>query len=120
MRRCWFGAAMLLILLTAGLICGMFLGRLGEELSWEADRAAALADTDRGREILRDVHRRWQKHRFLLTVLSDHEPIREADTLFALLQSSGERECFRENARRLAQLLRDLGQSQLLRWENVL
>ena len=122
MKRCWIGAGLLALFGVLGLICALSLGRFGQELEAEVLNAAQLWETDKAEadKLVQRAVRRWEKKRFWLTTLSDHKPIREADTLFALLQNPTDAESFRENALRLALVLRDLGQSQLPRWENVL
>ena len=122
MKRCWLGVGLLLLFLGLGALSSGFLCRLGRNLSREAEQAAALTETDReGAEIiLRQIHEIWQEHRFWLTVLSDHEPVREADALFVLLENPSEDDSFRENALRLSQILREIGSSQLPKLENIL
>lgn len=122
MKRCWIGAGLLALFGVLGLICALSLGRFGQELEAEVLNAAQLWETDKAEadKLVQRAVRRWEKKRFWLTTLSDHKPIREADTLFALLQNPTDADSFRENALRLALVLRDLGQSQLPRWENVL
>lgn len=122
MKRCWIGAGLLALFGVLGLICALSLGRFGQELEAEVLNAAQLWETDKAEadKLVQRALRRWEKKRFWLTTLSDHKPIREADTLFALLQNPTDADSFRENALRLALVLRDLGQSQLPRWENVL
>ena len=122
MTRCRLGVGLLLLFLVLGLASAFCLGRFGEELGREAERAAALAAGDRAEaeKILKQVRDRWEAKRLLLTVLTDHGPIREADTLFALLESPLEADSFREKALELSQNLRQLGRSQLPKLENIL
>ena len=122
MKRCWLGAGLLLLLLVLGLFSAGFLSRFGGDLGRQAEQAAALADSDRdaAAEILAQVRGCWQRKRFWLTILMDQEPIREADTLFALLESPLEADTFRENALRLSRLLAELGAAQLPKPENIL
>ena len=121
MKRCWLGVGLLALFLVLGLVSSDFLARFGDRLSREAEQAAALTETDRAgaEEHLRQVRASWQEKRFWLTVLSDHEPIREAEVLFALLESPSDDGSFRENALRLSQILLQLGQSQKPKPENI-
>jgi histidinol-phosphate/aromatic aminotransferase/cobyric acid decarboxylase-like protein len=119
MKRCWAGAGLLALLLMVGLLSACSLARFTEALSRDAGQAA-LSDRARAEEILRQTRQKWEQKRFRLTILSDHEPIREADTLFTLLETIEDEDSFRENALRLSRILRDLGQSQLPTWENIL
>lgn len=122
MKRCWIGAGLLALFLILGLVCAFSLARFGEEMEEAVLQAAELGETDpaEAQALLGQTARKWERKRFWLTVLSDHKPIREADTLFALLQNPADPDSFRENVLRLALVLRDLGQAQLPRWENVL
>lgn len=121
MKRCWLGAGILVLLLVLGLASAGYLARFGEKMSREIEQAAlTAADPDSGRQILGQVRRRWEKIRFALAVFSDHAPLQEADTLFALLENTGDPESFRENALRLARLLSQLGQVQKPKLENIL
>lgn len=122
MKRCWFGLGLLALLLVLGLLCALFLGRFGAELSRDAAAAAALAEADRpgAEKILESVGQRWQEKRFWLAVLTDHKAIGEADSLLRLLESPLEADSFRENALRLSVIFRQLGQNQLPKWENIL
>ena len=117
MKRCWIGAGLLLVLLVAGLFTGASMGRfvgdLAEQISGLAHETPAAAA-----EPLEKAAQKWESRRLLTAVLSDHAPMEEADTLFLLLKQ-GDGEDFRENALRLAQLLRQLSQSQLPTLENI-
>lgn len=117
MKRCWIGAGLLLVLLVAGLLTGAAISRFWGGL---ADQITALAQEPpaAAAEPLEEAAQKWESRRFLTAVLSDHAPMEEADTLFLLLKQ-GDREDFRENALRLAQLLRQLSQSQLPTPENI-
>ncbi len=122
MNRCRIGAGLLVLLLIFGLISALSMARFGAEMAETVLQAAQLRDTDRdaSQALLEEAEGIWQRKRFCLGILSDHKPIREADILFALLKNPSESDSFRENALRLALVLRDLGQAQLPRWENVL
>ncbi len=122
MKRCWLGVGLLALFLVLGLISSDFLARFGEKLSLEAEQAAALVHADRAgaEDILRQLRKSWQEKRLWLMILTDHEPIREAENLLALLESPAEEDAFRENALRLSQVLEQIGRSQKPRLENIL
>ena len=115
MKRCWIGAGLLLLLLVLGLFTGTAMSRFLGDLADQTARAALASD----RELLEEAAHSWNRRRFLTAVLSEHAPMDEADTLFLLLER-GDEDDFRENALRLAQLLRQLSQSQLPLPENIL
>jgi hypothetical protein len=121
MKRCWFGAGVLLLLLLVGLATGRYLTRTGQELSRRVERGARIREADpaRGQEILTGAREAWRRQRLLMRILSDHGPITEADTLFDLLLADPEADSFRENALRLSRILSCLGTSQQPTLENI-
>jgi len=122
MNRCWIGAGILLTFLVLGLVLGFSLDRFCGELAQETELAAEISETDRAgaAEILKGTRQKWQRRQLILRVLSDHDPIDRAQTLFVLLENAPDSHSFRLTALELSQLLRELGQSQLPSWENVL
>lgn len=117
MRRCWLGGGLLVLLLILGLLCSRWSVRFFTDAAQEITLAAE-AETDRAREIIRQVQDRWQRRRGVHSALLDHAPMEEVDTLFALLEEEDEN--FRENCIRLSRLLRQLADSQRLTLENLL
>ena len=121
MKRCWFGAGLLVFLLIAGLTVSIAMGNFQKELALEVAQCAEMALSDRAaaKEMLDQAKAKWQKLRPLAAGLADHDPMNEADALFALLVPQAEDADFRENARHLAEVLRHLGQSHLPTLENI-
>ena len=121
MKRCRFGAGLLLALLLLGVVSGRYLSRLAAALSEQVEQAAFLMEESpaAGKQMLTAARETWQRRRLLMCILSDHEPVTEADTLFALLADDPQAENFRENALRLSRMLSDLGESQLPKPENI-
>ena len=121
MKRCWFGAGMLLFLLIAGLVVSILMGNFQKNLAQQVSHAAetALDDREAAQKEIDQARVKWQKLRPLAAGLADHDPMNEADALFALLVPQAEDPDFRENARHLAEILRQLGQSHMPTLENI-
>ena len=114
MNRCRIGVGLLLLLLVLGLFTGVTISRFWGNL---ADQVTLAVQQDDPAPAARAADA-WNRSRFLTAALSDHGPMNEADILFLLLEQ-GNPENFRENALRLAQILRQLSQSQLPTLENI-
>ena len=114
MNRCRIGAGILLLLLVLGLLTGVAISRFWGALADQVTMAAQAEDP----ALAAQAALAWNRSRFLTAALSDHAPMNEADILFLLLEQ-GDPENFRENALRLAQVLRQLSQSQLPTLENI-
>lgn len=121
MKRCWFGAGLLALLLFGGFLTSRFLEdftlSLREDMLLAADltredRPAAQREADQAR-------RKWESRRKFAAVLADHEPMEQIEEHFALLTPEAEAEDFRETCLRLSAQLEALGQSQLLTLENL-
>lgn len=121
MKRCWFGGALLALILALGLFLSLGMGNFHRELSEEmaraaeitgSDREAAQAAADRARE-------KWERRRSLTAILQDHAPMEAIEENFRLLTPGAEEEDFRETCLRLAAQLEALGQAQLPTLENL-
>ncbi len=121
MKRCWFGGALLVLILGAGLIASLSLGRFQRELARDLAQAAQItgADRDRAQILAEEAKEKWDSRRTLTAVLSDHEPMEEIEEHFSLLNPEAEAEDFRETCLRLSARLKALGEAQLPTWENL-
>ena len=118
MKRCWFGAAVLVLLLILGLLCSAWTGRFFREEALQLDLAAdAGPEEAMALALARTAQSRWERWRRLHAALYDHTPLEEIDTLFALLDPQAD--TFRENCVRLSRALYALAQSQQPDLENV-
>lgn len=89
MKRIWFGAALLVLLLALGLWLSTRMERTHLAQSEKISRAATLAmqgDWDGAGQLIRDTREEWDKKQPLFSSLSDHEPIDKGDCLFAQLE----------------------------------
>lgn len=116
MKRCWFGAAALVLLLVLGLLLSLFTTRLWENMSADVARAAEQTQ-EKAIESVGQVHARWQKRRSLAAVLCDHAALETIEENFHVL--TPEADNYQEICLRLAAQLRALAQSQKLTLENV-
>ena len=121
MRRCWLGGALLLLLLLAGLLTSRGFDRFCQSLSRDMSRAAELAGEDRDEALIiaNQVRRRWERHRKLAAVLSDHAPMEQIGENLRLLTRTAEEEDFRETCLRLSAQLEALGSGQRFSLENL-
>ena len=121
MKRCWFGGAVLLLLLISGVILSKNMGAFHQELSENMSRAAELAGEDRtsAQELADQTQRTWERRRWLTAVLHDHDPMEMIEENFTLLTPTAEEEDFRETCLRLSAQLKALGEAQLLTLENL-
>ena len=121
MKRCWFGFGMLIFLLAVSLTVSILMGNFQKGLSAMVSEGADLtfSHREKAQERIDQARGKWMKLRSVSAGLADHAPMNEADALFALLTPDADPQDFRENALRLAEVLRQLGQSQLPTLENI-
>ena len=89
MKRIWFGAALLVILLILGFCTGAFMERTHAVQAKDLTRAAELALEGNwaGAENFAVAARReWNKHQLLTAILADHELLDQIEVLFAQLE----------------------------------
>ena len=88
MKRFWLGAALLAVLLAAGIFSTVATERFHHSLSrrLEATASAALAqDWESAGELLHQCRSRWVRCRNYLAAGVSHEPIEQIDLLYAQL-----------------------------------
>lgn len=126
MKRGILGAALLAVLLFAGILSSRSLGNTFmpmEETLQQAALAAQEEDWQTAEDLTRQVFRQWERSRFLTAVLTDHGPLEQIDALFARLEvygRAGNATAYAALCARLAQELSDLGIEQILSWQNLL
>ena len=121
MKRCWFGCALLLLLLLTGLWSSRKMDHFCQSLSRDMTRAAALTGENRDdAQVLTDrVRARWNSRRKLAAAFADHAPMEDIDENFRLLNRAAEEEDFREVCLRLSSQLEALGKAQKFSLENL-
>ena len=89
MKRSWFGAGLLAILLALGLLTTWGMARCHDPISRDLEQAAQAAlseDWDRAAALAEQAGDRWQACWRLSAAVADHEPMEEIDSLFAQLE----------------------------------
>lgn len=126
MKRLWIGAAMLAVLLAAGIFSTVTMGRFHHSLSQRlesASQAALEEDWAQAQKILHQCHSRWLRYRNGIATGASHEPIEEIDSLYSQLNiylqrrdSTGFAICCTTLRHRTAAL----GEAQGINWWNLL
>ena len=126
MKRLWIGAALLLMLLAAGIFSTLAMGRFHHSLSHRLEAAASAAleeDWEQTREILHQCRSRWLRFQNCIAAAASHEPIEEIDSLYSQLDiylirrdSVGFALC----CTALRHRTETLGEAQSINWWNLL
>ena len=125
MKRIWFGAAMLAVLLVLGFSCGTFMERTHAAQSKDLTRAAELALEENwagAENFVSAVRREWNQKRPFIAALSEHEPIDQAEGLFSQLEAFAKTKdvaSYSSTCLLLARILESLGQSHRLNLQNL-
>ena len=127
MEKRWVGGALLLVVLLAlGLWISSSMENFHRPVTYELEQAAQAAlrgDMAAGQAWLHRAENRWLQHRWLTTAAADHSPMEEIDSIFAQLKSYGaadDRASFAAWCSRAASLVKALGESNHLSWQNLL
>lgn len=89
MKRSWFGAGLLLLILILGIAVTWLMSRYHSPISLQMDQAAACAEREDWEQTLQytvSARDNWERHRKFSASFSDHEPMEEIDRLFAELE----------------------------------
>ena len=125
MKRIWFGAALLCVMLILGLGSSRLMERIHMRQSEDLAHAAecAMEDNWAGAEkYLQSARREWNRNRALIAGLSDHEPMDQAEGLFAQLEifvAVRDAVSFGSTCRYLSSQLEALGKSHSLILPNL-
>jgi len=126
MKRIWFGAGLLALLLILSIFVGNLMHGTWQYQAENLDRAARLAsDGDWGAAdvLLEEAVREWNRRQLLVAALSRHEEIDGISSLFAQLEvfSAARRAVsFSSTCVALSELLVSLGQSHRFSLGNLL
>ena len=126
MKRVWIGAAILILLLTGGLLVTRHMGCTHREISRELERAALFAQAGNWEEAgdeTEDAYEDWQAHWRFSAAFADHAPMEEIDALFAQLEAyrtARDGVSFAAVCRQLAKQVNALGDAHGLTWWNLL
>ena len=126
MWRVWFGTALLLTLLSLCLFVTGYCGNAYKPVSGDLDAAAVAAmagDTAGALAAARHSRQQWDAMWHKTAAFTDHEPMDEIDSLFALLEILGlqkNQEEFPALCAQLSQLTDALAHSHSLHWWTLL
>lgn len=126
MKRLYIGAALLAVMLAAGIcLTAVFTGihgPLSEQLQ-EAQAAAVAGDWEKAADLTARAREKWEKYRHFTAAVADHEPLEEMDSLFARLEvlcQLREEDEFAADCAQLARLADAMAESQRINWWNLL
>ena len=124
MKRIWFGAVLLAVLLVLGFGSSALMERVhlsqAEDLTKAAD-FALVSDWSAAERLLSDARGDWDEKRLFIAALSDHEPMDQIDGLFAQLEvfaQTRDATAFSGTCVYLAQQLEALGKSHSFNLQN--
>ena len=87
--RTWIGIGILVVLLLIGIFVTLYTAdaqdRIAQVLS-ESRESAAVGQWEKAAGKYFQARERWEKHRKSIASIVDHEPMEEADSLFAQLE----------------------------------
>ena len=126
MKRLWLGVSFLVLLLAFGIwqtvgVSGIH-GDLSQTLS-DAALAASLQDWETANNLTENAQTQWDRDRHLTASFADHQPLEEAEQLFAELQICKElslEENYAVVCSNLSQICKAIGESFQISWWNVL
>ena len=124
MTRFWLGVGILVSLLFSGLVLGVQMTGLNEDLSQQLSQAAGKALEENWEEaagLSKQAFRQWKKHRRFAASLTDHEPLEEMDRMFDQLQIYEARRMTTEYAalcKLLSRQTEAMGEEHRLTWWN--
>lgn len=126
MKRGWFGAALLLVLLGLGIGSSMMMQKLHTPLAESLDRAAEFAlegNWEQAEHAAREAADTWEKMWHFSATVSDHEPMEEIDALFAQLEvyrAAEDPVNFSSACASLSRQIEAMGDAHELSWWNLL
>lgn len=124
MRRCLFGAVLLVALLTGCLLVWWGMERIQEPVTRQLLLAAELSDLEENtaaEDQLKLARECWQRYWRFTAAFADHGPMEEIDGLLASLTAyaPGDTE-FSAGCRQLAEKTRAIARAHALSWWNLL
>ena len=126
MKRLWLGVVFLSLLLFFGIWQAAGLSNIHSDLSHtlaDAALAAERRDWDSADILSQQARAQWERYRKLTASFADHEPLEEAEQLFAELQlckALSLEENYAVVCSELSQLCKAIGESFQISWWNVL
>lgn len=126
MKRCWIGAAFLLVLLIVSLLTTWAMEEIHEPMEENLEQAAEsalLGDWKSASRAFREARDAWEEWAHFRACLADHTPIEEIEAAFASAQVYGltrSKTSFAASCRELAKKAAAMGEAHGLGWWNIL
>lgn len=126
MKRCWIGAAFLLVLLVVSLGATWAMGEIHRPIEEDLNRAAELAlagDWEGGQKMFLQARDNWEKWEHFRACFADHTPAEEISAQFEALSvhcTIRELDDFAADCRSLARKAAAIGEAHGLTWWNML
>ena len=126
MKRCWFGAGMLVVLLAVSLTVTWGMREIHRPIAADLNQAAEcaeLGDWRNAEDLSRRAEESWKKWEHFRACFADHTPTEEVGAeLAAMGKSRQERETaeFAASCARAAKMVEAVGDAHALYWWNLL
>ena len=126
MKRCWFGAGLLIVLLAASLGVTLGTDKIHEPIAADLKQAAEcaeLGDWHNAEEFSRRAEDAWNKWEHFRACFADHTPAEEVSAELAAMETARqERETadFAASCARAAKMVQAVGDAHALCWWNLL
>jgi hypothetical protein len=126
MKRSWFGFALLVVLLAAGVIVTWAMEQMHAPVARDliaAGEYAMAGDWVQAERLSRQARDCWDDNEKLRACFADHEPMEEIDACFAQLEiycRMKEETAFAAACGETARKTEAMGEAHGLKWENIL
>lgn len=126
MKRCWFGGALLALMLIGGFLVTRSMTKTHSAVSSRlqaASDAAARENWDDAAEQIAAASGEWQKNWHFSAAFADHEPMEEIDSLFAQLDvylKTRQPEALSAVCAQLSRMVEAMGDAHQFTWWNLL
>ena len=126
MKRLWIGVGLLVTLLILGILVTCYTDSVQNRIADTVKQAAAQAEVGQWEKAAGTLHQAkalWDQHHHLTAAVVDHEPMEEAESLFAQLEIHLK---FRESAAfsaccaALQATARAIGEAHSINWWTLL
>lgn len=120
------GLVLLIALLLTGLFTSWDMGRIHRDIARQMEEAAWFAlseDWEKARMAAAAAENSWNEHRNLSSLLADHTPMEEIDSLFARIGiCSADRNAaeFAVHCAEASRKVEAMGEAHRLTWQNLL
>ena len=125
-KRFWIGLGLLVVLLAVGLWGSYFAETIHKPIGNTLQQASQVTldgDLEQGLQLISQAHDTWQSHWRATACMTDHEPMEEIDSVFAMAQAYGQVKnvsAFAACCARLSKLVEAMTDVQQLRLWNLM